>query len=474
MRLLIFLAAIACSLAQFAAEPRPNILFCIADDWAYPHASAYGDKVVRTPAFDRVAREGMLFTHAFSAAPSCTPSRAALLTGRYPHQLEEGSVLWGFLPKKFAVYPDLLEKAGYEVGSMRKGWGPGDFRAGGFERNPAGPAFPNFTAFLKNVPTNTPFCFWFGSSDPHRPYEKGSGAAAGLNPENVSVPPYFPDNDTTRHDILDYYAEVERFDREVGDALALLEKAGQLDNTLVIITGDNGSPFPRCKANVYDGGSRQPLAIRWPAKIKPNRRSNALVNLADIAPTVLQAAGVQHPEHLPTKSFLGLLTGSEQASARNAVFLERERHANVRPSKEGYPIRAIRTHDFLYIRNFRPNRWPAGDPKPYSDPPRAFGDCDDGPTKAYMLSHRDEPAIKPLFELAFGKRPAEELYDLRNDPHQMTNLAARAELAAAKTDLRKQLDEWMHSTADPRSVKDDDRWDAYPYFGGRRVAPPGN
>src|SRR5687767_9214779 len=184
MRFLLLLASIACSLC--AADQRPNILFCIADDWAYPHAGVYGDKVVRTPTFDRVAREGMLFTHAFSAAPSCTPSRAAMLTGRYPHQLEEGSVLWGFLPKKFAVYPDLLEKAGYKIGSMRKGWGPGDFRPGGFERNPAGPGFPNFAAFLKNVPTNTPFCFWFGSSDPHRPYEKGSGASAGLKAEDVS------------------------------------------------------------------------------------------------------------------------------------------------------------------------------------------------------------------------------------------------------------------------------------------------
>lgn len=460
----------ACALFAAAADHRPNILLCVADDWAYPHASAYGDKVVRTLTFDRVAREGMLFTQAFSAAPSCTPSRAAILTGHYPHQLEEGSVLWGFLPKKFAVYPDLLEQSGYKVGSMRKGWGPGDFRAGGFTRNPAGPAFPNLGAFLKTVPTNTPFCFWFGSSDPHRPYEKGSGAAAGLKAGNVSVPSYFPDNDTTRNDILDYYAEVERFDREVGEALGLLEKAGQLDNTIVIITADNGSPFPRCKANVYDGGSRQPLAIRWPAKIKPNQKSAALVNLVDIAPTILEAAGVQAPERLSSKSLLGLLTGAEQSNARTAVFLERERHANVRPNKEGYPIRAIRTHDFLYIRNFRPDRWPAGDPQPYSDPPRAFGDCDDGPTKLYMLAHRDDPKIDPLFQLAFGKRPAEELYDLRVDPHQMTNIAARSEIAPIKADLRKKLAQWMQDTADPRSSRDDDHWDQYPYFGGQRPA----
>ena len=468
MRLLFMLAAIACALFTRAADQRPNILFCIADDWGYPHAGAYGDKVARTPTFDRVAREGILFTHAFSAAPSCTPSRAAILTGRYPHQLEEGSVLWGFLPKKFAVYPDLLEKAGYKIGAMRKGWGPGNFQAGGFTRNPAGPNFPNFGAFLKNAPTNTPFCFWFGSSDPHRPYEKGSGAAAGYKAENVSVPPYWPDNDTTRKDLLDYYTEVERFDREVGEAIALLEKTGQLANTIVIVTGDNGAPFPRCKANVYDGGSRQPLAIRWGAKIKPGQKTDALVNLASVAPTILQAADVTPPEALAHKSWLGFLTGAQKFES-DAVFLERERHANVRPNKMGYPIRAIRTHDFLYIRNFRADRWPAGDPQPYSDPPRPFGDCDDGPTKTFMLEHRDEREIAPLFELAFGKRPAEELYDLRKDPHQMTNVAAQANFNTAKADLRRRLDEWMRATADPRATRDDDRFDEYPYFGGRRT-----
>ena len=133
------LLLLAGALAAAAADTRPNILYCLADDWAWPHAGVYGDRVVRTPTFDRVAREGIRFNYCFSAAPSCTPSRAAMLTGQYPHRLEEGSCLWGFLPKKFPVYPDLLEKAGYVVGSTRKGWGPGNFRAGGFTRNPAGP-----------------------------------------------------------------------------------------------------------------------------------------------------------------------------------------------------------------------------------------------------------------------------------------------------------------------------------------------
>ena len=261
------LVLLAGALAAAAADKRPNILYCLADDWSWPHAGVYGDRVVRTPSFDRVAREGMRFSHCFSAASSCTPSRAAMLTGQYPHRLEEGSCLWGFLPKKFPVYPELLEKAGYAVGSTRKGWGPGDFRAGGYARNPAGKGFRDFETFLKTVPAGTPFCFWFGSHDPHRPYEAGSGAGIGLKTNGVVIPPYWPNNEVSRSDVLDYYWKVQRFDRDVGGLLDVLEKAGQRDNTLVIMTGDNGWPFPRCKANVYDGGSRQPLAIRWPARV---------------------------------------------------------------------------------------------------------------------------------------------------------------------------------------------------------------
>ncbi len=242
-----------------AADPRPSILYCLADDWGWPHAGAYGDPVVRTPTFDRLAREGILFRSCFSAAPSCTPSRAAMLTGQYPHRLEEGSCLWGFLPSKFPVYPDVLAKAGYVIGSTRKGWGPGNFQAGGFARNPAGPEFSSFAHFLKSVPPDKPFCFWFGSTDPHRPYPAGSGAANGLSRDRVVVPPVWPDTPTVRNDILDYYNRVERFDREVGELLQQLQAAGRLENTIIVMTGDNGWPFPRAKANLYDSGTRQPL-----------------------------------------------------------------------------------------------------------------------------------------------------------------------------------------------------------------------
>jgi arylsulfatase A-like enzyme len=469
------LAAVALAQPAFATErgapdARPNLLFCIADDWAWPHAGVYGDAVVRTPVFDRLAREGVLFTHAFCAAPSCTPSRAAILTGRFPHQLETGANLYGPLPAKFPVYPDLLEAAGYAVGYAGKGWGPGDFEAGGRTRNPAGPRFQNFEDFLKSVPANKPFCFWFGSHDPHRPYEAGSGAASGLRADAVRVPAYLPDTPEVRQDILDYYAEVERFDRDVGALLQALERSGRARNTLVVVTGDNGWPFPRGKANLYDAGTRQPLALRWPAKIRGGQTVSAFVNLADLAPTFLEAAGLKPPRDWTGKSLLPLVQGRSQRG-REAVFLERERHANVRRGNPGYPARAVRTARFLYIRNLAPERWPAGDPELWHSV-GPFGDCDPSPTKAFVLAHRDAPQWRRFFDLAFARRPAEELYDLEKDPEQTLNVAAQPEYAPALGRLRAELDRWMRKTNDPR-WRGEDAFDRYPYSGRPARGAPG-
>jgi len=446
--------------AMAAGESRPNILFCIADDWAFGHAGAYGDQAVSTPVFDRVAKQGVLFTHAFTCAPSCTPSRAGILTGQAPHRLEEGGNLHGFLPQKFPVYPDLLEAAGYWVGFTRKGWGPGNFQAGGRKRNPAGDSFGTFEEFLKGTPDGKPFCFWFGSQDPHRAYELGAGAKAGLNPAAVKVPAYWPDTSEVRSDILDYYFEVQRFDREVGELLGLLERTGRAENTLVVITADNGWPFPRCKANLYDGGTRQALAARWPARFGGGRVVDGFVTLADMAPTFLEAAGLKPRPEMTGRSILGLLTGKEKPGRREMVFVERERHANVRRGDLSFPARAVRNREFLYIRNLRPDRWPAGDPELYHSV-GPFGDCDDGPTKQRILAQRNEKH----FELCFGKRPAEELYDIKKDPWQMRNVAGEAGYGDAKRKMRALLDRWMRETVDPRATSDDDRWDRYPYFG---------
>jgi N-sulfoglucosamine sulfohydrolase len=446
-----------------ARSSRPNILFAIADDWSWPHAGAYGNPTVATPTFDRVAREGARFTHAFTASPSCTPSRAAILTGQAVHRLAEGGNLHGFLPSRFAVYPDLLEAAGYFVGYTRKGWGPGRFEPGGRSRNPAGPQFAGFDEFMEQRPADRPFCFWFGSQDPHRPYEKGSGLKAGLKLESVVVPPFLPDTPEVRSDLLDYYLEIQRFDREVGELLQKLETAGELDNTLVVITSDNGMPFPRSKTNLYDAGARMPFAIRWPARVPAGQVIDAFVSHTDLAPTFLEAAGLQVPDSMTGGSLLPLMRG-ERVSGRDQVFLERERHANVRKGDLGYPMRAVRTRDFLYIRNLRPDRWPAGDPEQYVAV-GPFGDIDNGPAKSVLLDGRDDAAIAKFFNLSTAKRPAEELYDLRRDPWQVENVANDPQHARRKKELRSALDRWMLETADPRAKSDEDPWDHYPYYG---------
>lgn len=448
---------------------RPNILVAIADDWSWLHLGAAGDPAVRTPNIDRLAREGTRFAHAYVAAPSCTPSRAAILTGQYPHRLAEGGQLWGFLPARFAVYPALLAEAGYHSGSTRKGWGPGSLEAASRSHDPAGPKFDDFTAFLAARPDGTPFVFWFGSQDPHRPYEAGAGARNGIDPAKVAVPPFLPDTPEVRGDIADYLFEVERFDREVGELIARLEARGELDETLIVVTGDNGMPFPRAKATVYDGGTRVPLIVRWPSRVAAGRVSDAMVSLVDLAPTFLAAAGLTVPDDVSGRSLLPVLAGTDEPT-RDRVFVERERHANVRRGDLSFPARAIRTRDHLYIRNLRPDRWPAGDPELYHSV-GPFGDIDDGPSKQVLLRRRDEATITPFAALALDKRPAEELYVLSADPHQLRNVAADPAHAATTAALRSELEAWMRDTGDPRAAGDDDRWDRYPYFGGPARRP---
>lgn len=451
---------------QQAAEP-PNILFLLADDWSYPHAGIYGDPVVKTPTFDRIAEQGMLFSNAF-AIPSCTPSRASILTGQYPHRLEEGANLWGSLPEKFPVYTELLAQNGYEVGFMRKGWSPGNYKAGGRAQDPTGTRYTNFDEFLNELPDDKPFAFWFGSKDPHRPYYFNSGLQAGMDSSKVQIPEYLPDHPTVRNDILDYYLEVERFDRESGDIINILEKSGRLDNTIVVMTGDNGWPFPRAKATLYDGGTRVPLAIQWGDEIQQGQKSEALVPLMDLAPTFLEAAGVEIPDQVTGRSLLPILKENRESQDRDKVFLERERHAYVSEGNVGYPMRAIRTDGFLYIRNLKPERWPSGKPRKvaFLGP---YGDIDGSPTKNYIMQRQKDAALLPgndkYFEMAFLKRPAEELYDLEQDPDQINNVVDKLEYKQRLEGFREILDRWMKETKDPRTTGSA-KFDEYPYYGG--------
>lgn len=474
---LLFALCISC-LVRFVcrADSRPNILFCISDDQSWLHTGAMGDPVVKTPAFDRIAREGILFTHAFCDAPSCGPSRSAILTGQHIWRLEEAGNIHSRLPDQFATYVRLVEQAGYVVGSYSKAWSPGQLRtpsgwihSSQTTMNPAGKSFRSFEEFHRQKPKGRPFCFWLGSSDAHRPYKRDSGLQSGLDPAEVIVPDHLPDDTIVRRDILDYYFEVQRFDSLVGDALALLENAGELDDTLVVVTSDNGMPFPRAKATLYDFGTRMPLAIRWPKKIRsPGRAYNGFVHLSDLAPTFLEAAGLQSPDAMTARSLMDVFAG-DNTLLRDAAFTAMERHDGCRKGGKGYPCRAIRTREFLYIRNYEPTRWPSGDPDA-ANCARAipFGEVDSSPTKSLLMDNAAKPAFQRFHELAFGRRAAEELYDLRSDPGQIKNVALLPDYAEKKRELGDRLNHYTQKTGDPRAWGRDAPWDYYPYYGLKR------
>ena len=265
--------------------------------------------------------------------------------------------------------------------------------------------------------------------------------------------------------------EVEHFDSMVARVIAMLEERGELDNTIIVVTSDHGMPFPRAKASLYDTGSRVPLAIRWPAGIKgAGRDVDAFVNLSDLAPTFLEAAGVDIPKMMTARSLIPVFRNKAKAKQWESAYVAMERHDGCRKGGKGYPCRAIRTKDFLYIHNFEPTRWPSGSPDPKvcarSIP---YGEIDSSPTKTFMMEQRDEHGVAELAELAFGKRPAEELYDLRSDPGQMVNVAGSAEMAETQAALRQQLFDHLEKTRDPRVVGGVVDWDYYPYYGAIRT-----
>lgn len=435
---------------------RPNIIVFMADDWSYPHASAYGDTTVRTPHFDRIASEGILFNHAFVSTPSCTPSRLSILTGQHVWRLKEGDNLGGSLREEFDVYTEMLAESGYRIGRFGKGVWPSkhQFR----QRDSFGPRFKSFGAFLEERKPKQPFCFWYGGKDPHRPFESGIGKKSGIDLASIQVPACLPDNATVRSDLADYYWCIQRFDREIGKVLAKLAAIGELENTLIVISGDNGMPFPRCKATLYDPGTRVPLAIRWGDQVKAGRRINDFINLCDLAPTFLEAAGMTPSEQMTGKSLLPILRSRASGQIdpqRNFVVTGMERHVYRNPS------RAWRSAEFLYVRNFGPAKWKTGEiegksleydftEQPWPTGPGAFSfNTDPSPSKQSMRFNRTTPQAK----LTFETRPDEELYDLKTDPHQLRNLAAMPEHQEKLKTLRKALDKELRSSGDPRGVE---------------------
>jgi arylsulfatase A-like enzyme len=524
--------AVFCSLFTLSrlhaadTPPRWNILFVFADDWGR-YASAYAkvdgrpsiNDVVRTPHIDRIAREGVTFRHAFVNSPSCTPCRSSLFSGRYFFNTGRGAILRGAVwDDAIPAYPLLIRDAGYHIGKSYKVWGPGTpsdapfggqryaFQQTGNEPNnfseqvtarmKEGQSFAaardallaqvrgNFDAFLAARKPGEPWHYFFGPTNTHRTWVKGSGKALwGLEPDTLKgkMPAYLPDVPEVREDIADYLGEVQALDAYVGVLRERLEAAGELDRTLIVLSGDHGMPgFPSGKCNLYDNGTAVALIARVPGG-KGDRVVDDFVCLPDLAPTFLDVAGVKAPEGLYGSSLLRVLRsdGSGQVDpARTWVVTGRERHVeDARAGDLPYPMRALRTKDHIYIRNFAPDRLPMGDAQRALDHEVlasgelatntriGFSDMDAGPTKAWLVAHRADPQWKWHYDLSFAARPAEELYDLRKDRDQVKNVAADPAYAQIKAQLSARLMETLVQAGDPRATGDGKTFDRPPFAG---------
>lgn len=479
------LILLSCNVA-WTEESRPNILFCIADDASYPHMSAYGCSWVKTPGFDRIAEAGLLFQHAYTPNAKCAPSRACILTGRNPWQLKAACNHWCYFPPEFKTYPEVLADHGYFVGSTAKGWAPGIAKdEEGKPRELAGPAFNkrrmsppakgisnidyagNFEEFLQAKPEEQPFCFWYGGLEPHRAYEYQAGInKAGKKLTDIDrVPSFWPDNETVRTDLLDYAYEIEYFDQHLVRMLDLLEKRGELDNTIVVVTADNGMPFPRVKGQEYEMSNHLPLAIMWKQGIKqPGRVIEDYISFIDFAPTFIEVAQLDWEETAmqptPGRSLTDIFRSEESGQVnpeRDYVLIGKERHDIGRPNDAGYPIRGILRDGILYLQNFEPERWPAGNPE------TGYLNCDGSPTKTEVLAARTKKTDVPYWMLSFGKRPVVEMYNVKQDPECMKNLAADDEHQLLATRLRSQLYQALKRQSDPRILGNGNVFDEYPY-----------
>ncbi|HUG89800.1 MAG TPA: sulfatase [Planctomycetaceae bacterium] len=509
-----------------AEAQRPNVLFAFADDWgrlAGAYAALDGDgginDVVRTPNFDRLARDGVLFRNAFVNAPSCTPCRSALLSGQYFWRTGRGAILQGAVwDDSIPSWPLVLREAGYHIGKSYKVWSPGtpaDAPYGrqqhAFER--AGRRFNqfsqtatrlvadgkslddakrelldevrgNFTTFLADREAGRPFCYWFGPTNVHRKWVKGSGQALwGIDPDSLrgKLPAFLPDVPEVREDLADYIGEIAAFDAALGALIEELQRAGEYENTLLVVSGDHGPPgFPHGKCNLYDFGTGVCLAVAGPG-VRGGRVVDDFVNLTDLAPTFLEAAGVSVPDVMTGRSLWPALKSEQQGLVdpeRTWVVTGRERHVEMaRAGFLPYPQRAIRTAEYLLVVNFKPDRYPLGDPYGLdgNDPPSpeeltettfvTLPDEDAGPTKAWLVSQRNNPQWKRHYELAYGKRPREELFDLAADPHQVNNVAADPAYARVRDGLRGRLMAELQRTGDPRLVDDGKFFETPPLAG---------
>jgi len=492
-------------------EQKPNILFAISDDQSFVHTSFAGCKFINTPAFDRVAREGVYFTNCYAGSPGCAPSRSSIMTGRHHWQNEQsGQHASGWL-KKYVPYVDMLNGNGYYTGYTGKGIDPfqyytervpnDSFRVenaagkrfndilysnegtAGDERFAKGIRnvnyFENFKKFMEKREEGKPFYFWYGASEPHRSYEKGSWKRMGKKLEDVIVPDFLPDNNEIRGDILDYAVEIEWFDLHLQRMINYLDSIGELDNTIIIVTSDQGMPFPRAKANCYEDGLHVPLAISYAKRFPGGRIVEDPISFINLAPTILELTETKQEGMLPItgQSIVNILTSDKESvvdTEKKYIFAGRERHSSSRYKNVGYPQRVIRSKDYLLVWNMHPERWPAGAPQCLKNPQTgelypmygidaegkyhtgwAFTDVDGSPTKSFLVEHYDDEDIRPYSDLAFAKRPKVELYDVKNDPFCLNNLSGKPEYEKIEDELKAELMKELKRSEDTRIVGPD-------------------
>lgn len=463
---------------------RPNILFCLADDVSFPYFGAYGSSWVRTPNIDKLAASGILFMNAYTCNAKSGPSRSCIITGRNSWQLEAACNHFAFWPSEFKTFPEAMGENGYEVAMTGKGWAPGDpGTKNGKKRELTGKPYSNIkltpaTSAISNVDyaanfnhfidvrdKSKPFFFWYGSLEPHRKYEYGSGVNKGgyqLTDINT-VPAFWPDCEETRNDMLDFAFELEHFDTHLGQMVDKLEKEGLLDNTIIVVTADNGMPFPRIKGQAYHSSNHLPMVVYWPNGIKnPGIKNFDFVNFIDLAPTFLEVANISQDvtgmQPIEGKSLLSLIKSGKEHfdSSRDHILIGKERHDIGRPNDEGYPIRGIVTERYLYVYNFEPGRWPSGNPE------TGYLNCDGGAVKTAILKeHRS--GKNDFWNLNFGKRPQEELYDLQKDLDCMNNLIDTHEGRKIAAKLKKQMFSELKAQGDHRIMGEQDYYEKMPY-----------
>ncbi len=452
MRYLLFSAATLLLCVTAFADHRPNFVIFIADDMAWEDCGVYGNDKIRTPNIDQIAKQGLRFDRAYLTCSSCSPSRCSIMTGRYPHSTGAGELHLP-LPGDQTMFTKPLKDSGYWTAAVGK-WHLGeavadqvDYRKGATPHQMG----DQWVQAVRSRPKDKPFFLWAAHSDPHRGYKAGA-VDPPHSRDDVVVPPFFPDTPEVRDDLALYYDEISRFDQHIGMVLAELDRQGVAENTLVLVISDNGRPFPHCKTRVHVPGVRTPFVVRWPQKIRAGGVTNQVVSTVDIAPTLLELAGLQ-----PLTSFQGISLAKvlvdPQETTRKHAFAEHNWH-----DYQAFE-RAVHGQKYCYVRNWLPDT-------PGTPP----ADAVRSPTYAVMQELHRQGKLAAQHQGCFETpRPTEFLYDVESDPHCIENLAADPNHAAALKKMQQALAKWQKETGDTFPGKDQLTPDGFDRTTGERI-----